>query len=117
MVRGALSMRFAALAAIAILAVGCADIAGLGATPPGKDDGGTAQSNDAGPPPASDAGATQAPDASATPAGPMRVSGHILSTAPSPARSTGMSLVSGGLELGARTCSDAGMCVTGGLVP
>jgi hypothetical protein len=49
--------------------------------------------------------------------GTFRASGGIRSTAPAPITDAGIYLVSGGFELGTRTCSDAGVCVTGGIVP
>jgi len=50
--------------------------------------------------------------------GTYRTTGGILSTVASPvAADGGIHLVSGGFELGARSCDEAGVCVTGGLVP
>jgi hypothetical protein len=50
--------------------------------------------------------------------GTYRTTGGILSTAPTPvAGDGGIRLVSGGFELGARSCDEAGVCVTGGIVP
>jgi hypothetical protein len=50
--------------------------------------------------------------------GTYRTTGGIVSTVASPvAADAGIHLVSGGFELGARSCDEAGMCVTGGLVP
>ena len=49
--------------------------------------------------------------------GTFRTTGGIRSTAPSPVEDAGIFLVSGGFELGTRTCNDAGVCVTGGIVP
>jgi hypothetical protein len=45
-----------------------------------------------------------------------RVTGGIRSTAPATSGS-GVHLVSGGFELGARSCTAQGLCVTGGIVP
>jgi hypothetical protein len=49
--------------------------------------------------------------------GTYRATGGIRSTAPVPSGDAGIHLVSGGFELGTRSCNDAGMCVTGGIVP
>jgi hypothetical protein len=46
------------------------------------------------------------------------VTGGVRSTAPTPAADAGsVHLVSGGFEVGARTCTAQGVCVTGGIVP
>jgi hypothetical protein len=46
------------------------------------------------------------------------VTGGIRSSAPvPPADGGGVRLVSGGFELGPRACDEAGVCVTGGIVP
>ncbi len=49
--------------------------------------------------------------------GTFRTTGGLRSTAPVPAVDAGIFLVAGGFELGARNCTDAGVCVTGGIVP
>jgi hypothetical protein len=49
--------------------------------------------------------------------GIYRSTGGIRSTAPSPATGAGIHLASGGFELGVRSCEEAGVCVTGGIVP
>jgi hypothetical protein len=46
-----------------------------------------------------------------------RVTGGLRSTAPVPPGSTGIRLLAGGFEMGARACNDAGLCVTGGIIP
>jgi hypothetical protein len=45
------------------------------------------------------------------------VTGGIRTTGVSPSADGGIRVVSGGFEFGARSCSDAGLCVTGGIVP
>jgi hypothetical protein len=49
--------------------------------------------------------------------GSFRVTGGIRSTAPVPPGDGGIRLVAGGFELGTRACDEAGVCVTGGIVP
>jgi hypothetical protein len=49
--------------------------------------------------------------------GAFRTMGGIVSTAPVPLADGGLRLVSGGFEIGTRTCDQAGVCVTGGIVP
>jgi hypothetical protein len=49
--------------------------------------------------------------------GTYRTTGGIRSTAPAPPGDAGIRLVSGGFELGMRSCDEAGVCVTGGIVP
>jgi hypothetical protein len=96
--------RLLAFTAIALLSAGCGEIAGLGPTPPARRDAGTVL--------VPDAGTMSVPDA-----GPLHVFGGIVSSAPASVAPAGMFLAAGGFELGARTCSDAGTCVTGGIVP
>jgi hypothetical protein len=48
--------------------------------------------------------------------GALHVTGGIRSTGVA-AGDAGIRLVAGGFELGTRTCNDAGVCVTGGIVP
>jgi hypothetical protein len=49
--------------------------------------------------------------------GKVRAYGGMRSTAPAPLLEGGILLVAGGFEVEPRTCSDAGVCVTGGIVP
>ncbi len=50
--------------------------------------------------------------------GTFRTTGGLRSVAPVAAGAdAGIRLVSGGFELGTRSCDEAGVCVTGGLVP
>jgi hypothetical protein len=49
--------------------------------------------------------------------GSYRTTGGIRSTAPARYGDGGITLVSGGFEVGTRTCDEAGICVTGGIVP
>jgi hypothetical protein len=49
--------------------------------------------------------------------GSFRVTGGIRSAAPALSGDGGIRLVSGGFELGTHSCSEAGVCVTGGIVP
>ncbi len=65
----------------------------------------------------------QAPCGGSTPVcsggvcGTYRATGGIRSTAPSTATDSGIQLVSGGFELGARSCNTQGLCFSGGIVP
>jgi hypothetical protein len=49
--------------------------------------------------------------------GTFRTTGGIRSSAPVPLADGGVHLVSGGFELGPRTCDHTGVCLTGGIVP
>lgn len=50
--------------------------------------------------------------------GTYLVTGGVRSTVPAPAPDAGaVHLVAGGFEVGARTCTAQGVCVTGGIVP
>jgi hypothetical protein len=49
--------------------------------------------------------------------GTFIVTGGIRSTGQLPALDAGIYLVAGGFEIETRTCGDAGLCVTGGIVP